>query len=57
MRLAHAYAGQTAVDPVDAEELIDGEIRAKIGLDQDEINQALEVARQESVEIGKGILA
>lgn len=53
---AHAYAGETGADPVEAEQLIDPEVRAMIALSQDEINGALEIAREISIDIGKGIL-
>ena len=58
LHLAHEYSGQnTAATPVDAGQLVDPQVRARIDLSQDEINQSIETARQISVEIGKGILA
>jgi len=57
LHLAHAYAGQNTPSPVEADELIDAELRASIELTQDEINDCLQMARSTSVEIGKSILS
>jgi HD-like signal output (HDOD) protein len=57
LHLAHAYASQnTVVISADADSLIAPEVRALIELDQNEINQALEMARLISVDVRNGIL-
>ena len=57
LHLAHAYAGQVAPKPVDADELIDAEPRVLIELKQAEINEAVETARSVSQQIGNNLLA
>lgn len=57
LHLAHFYADQNTVDEtVNADDLIDPEVRALINLTQDEINSALDIAHEVSIDVGERIL-
>ena len=58
LHLAHAYAGQNvAANPLDADALVDRQVRQTIALAQPAINDCLAIARQVSLDIGRGLAA